>query len=68
MKKLLVAGWIGVASGLLLHFVGICPIVKRIWTPSWTLFSGGLCFFFLALFCFVVDMKGFRKPVLVSPH
>ena len=61
LKKLLVAGWIGVGSGLLLHFAGICPIVKRIWTPGWTLFSGGLCFFFLALFCFVVDMKGYRK-------
>jgi heparan-alpha-glucosaminide N-acetyltransferase len=61
LKKLLAAGAIGVASGLLLHFAGICPIVKRIWTPSWTLFSGGLCFYFLALFCFFVDMKGYRK-------
>ena len=24
---------------------GVCPIVKRIWTPAWTLFSGGWCFF-----------------------
>ena len=23
---------------------GICPVVKRIWTPSWVLFSGGWCF------------------------
>jgi hypothetical protein len=30
------------------HFTGICPIVKRIWTPAWTLFSGGLCFLILA--------------------
>ncbi len=29
---------------LLLHFTGICPVVKRIWTPSWTLFSGGVVF------------------------
>ena len=33
----LIAGVIGIAAGLLLHFPGICPIVKRIWTPSWTL-------------------------------
>ena len=33
-----------------LHFTHICPVVKRIWTPSWTLFSGGVCFLFLAAF------------------
>jgi predicted acyltransferase len=44
MKKLLIAGLIGIAAGLLLHFTGICPVVKRIWTPAWTLFSGGACF------------------------
>ena len=46
MQRLVIAGVIGMASGLLLHFTGICPIVKRIWTPSWTLFSGGICFLF----------------------
>jgi heparan-alpha-glucosaminide N-acetyltransferase len=61
MKRLLAAGGIGIASGLLLHFAGICPVVKRIWTPSWTLFSGGLCFLFLAGFCWVLDVKGRRK-------
>jgi predicted acyltransferase len=61
MKRLLVAGIVGIASGLLLHLAGVCPIVKRIWTPSWTLFSGGLCFLFLAGFCWVVEVKGYRK-------
>jgi predicted acyltransferase len=61
MKKLLIAGAAGIAAGLLLHFAGICPIVKRIWTPSWTLFSGGLCFLFLAAFSWLVDVKGYRK-------
>jgi predicted acyltransferase len=61
MKKLLAAGGIGIAAGLLLHFTGICPVVKRIWTPSWTLFSGGLCFLFLAGFCWVIEVKGYRK-------
>jgi heparan-alpha-glucosaminide N-acetyltransferase len=50
-RKLLAAGAIGIAAGALLHYTGICPVVKRIWTPSWTLFSGGLCFLFLAAFC-----------------
>jgi predicted acyltransferase len=62
LKKLLVAGAMGISSGLLLHFLGICPVVKRIWTPGWVLFSGGICFFFLALFCLIVDMKGYRRP------
>jgi heparan-alpha-glucosaminide N-acetyltransferase len=61
MKRLLTAGAIGIAAGLLLHFTGICPVVKRIWTPSWTLFSGGLCFLFLAAFCWVIEVKGYRK-------
>ena len=55
-------------AGLLLHFTGICPVVKRIWTPSWTLFSGGLCFLFLAAFCWIVETKGYRKwafPLIV---
>ena len=61
MRRLLAAGAIGVAAGLLLHFTGICPVVKRIWTPSWTLFSGGLCFLFLAGFCWLTEVKGYRK-------
>jgi predicted acyltransferase len=61
MQRLLIAGVAGVASGLLLHFTGICPIIKRIWTPSWTLFSGGICFLLTAAFSWVIDMKGYRK-------
>jgi heparan-alpha-glucosaminide N-acetyltransferase len=61
MQKLLLAGMIGVAAGALLHFTGICPVVKRIWTPSWTLFSGGLCFLYLAIFSWIEDVKGYRK-------
>jgi heparan-alpha-glucosaminide N-acetyltransferase len=59
--RFLLAGALLVSGGLLLHFAGICPIVKRIWTPSWTLFSGGVCFFFLAAFSWVIDGKGHRR-------
>lgn len=68
MRRLLFAGVIGMAAGLLLHFAGICPIVKRIWTPSWTLFSGGLCFLFLAAFCWLTEVKQWRRwafPLMV---
>ena len=35
-------------------------MVKRIWTPSWVLYSGGLCFLFLAGFYAVLDILGVR--------
>jgi len=59
--RLLIAGVTGVALGLLLHAAGICPVVKRIWTPSWTLFSGGVCFLMLAGFAWVIEARGYRK-------
>jgi heparan-alpha-glucosaminide N-acetyltransferase len=61
LRRFLIAGVVGIAAGLLLHFTGICPVVKRIWTPSWTLASGGACFLFLAAFCWVIEAKGYRK-------
>ena len=61
VRRLIAAGAIGIAAGLLLHFAGICPIVKRIWTPSWTLFSGGLCFLFLAAFYWITEVKRWRR-------
>lgn len=61
LKRFIIAGVLGIAAGLLLHVSGICPVVKRIWTPSWTLFSGGACFLLLAAFCWIIEMKGYRK-------
>ena len=61
LKKFGIAGAIGIAAGLALQFSGLCPIVKRIWTPSWTLFSGGICFLFLAAFCWIIEVKGWKK-------
>jgi heparan-alpha-glucosaminide N-acetyltransferase len=67
-RRLLIAGVAGLAAGLLLHVTGVCPVVKRIWTPSWTLFSGGICFLMLAGFAWIIEAKGFRKwafPLIV---
>jgi predicted acyltransferase len=61
MRKFLIAAAGLIALGCLFHLTGICPIVKRIWTPSWTLFSGGVCFLFLAGFSWIVDVKGNRR-------
>ncbi len=60
-RKLLLAGVVGLAAGALLHVAGICPVVKRIWTPSWVLFSGGICFLTLAAFAWLIEEKGWRK-------
>jgi len=67
MKRLAIAGGAGIAVGALLHFTGICPVVKRIWTPSWTLFSGGLCFLFLAGFCWLTEEEPHGIPRSTSP-
>jgi len=48
-------------TGVLLHVFGINPIVKRIWTPAWTIFSGGICFLLLAFFYGVIDAAGKKK-------
>ena len=61
IRRFLIAGSLLVLAGLVLHFTGICPVVKRIWTPAWTLFSGGVCFFFLAAFSWIIDVKSWRR-------
>ena len=56
VRWLAVGGVIGLAAGWLLGVLGICPVVKRIWTPSWVLFSGGWCLLILAGFYLVMDI------------
>jgi predicted acyltransferase len=43
-----------------LEYAGLCPIVKRIWTPAWTLYSGGWCFLILAAFYLIMDALEIR--------
>ena len=62
-RKLLwlaIAGLLSLGAGWLLGELGVCPVVKRIWTPSWTLFSGGWCFLLLAAFYLVMDVAQWR--------
>jgi predicted acyltransferase len=61
VRWLAVAGLIGLASGWLLDALGICPVVKRIWTPAWTLFSGGWCLLLLAAFYEIIDRRGLKS-------
>lgn len=58
---LAITGVISLAAGWLLDAAGVCPIVKRIWTPTWVLFSGGWSFLFLAAFYLVLDAWKVRR-------
>jgi predicted acyltransferase len=58
VRWLVIAGAIGLFSGAALGWLGICPVVKRIWTPSWTLYSGGWCCLLMAAFYLVIDLWG----------
>ncbi len=60
VRRFVIAGVSCLAAGWLLSATGLCPIVKRIWTPSWVLFSGGWCLLLLAAFHAVVDLRGWR--------
>jgi predicted acyltransferase len=61
LRGLVVAGAGLVLAGLVLQWLGICPIVKRIWTSAYTLYSGGLILLILAAFYFLMDIKGWKK-------
>ena len=68
VRWLTLAGVAGLALGLAFQAAGLCPVVKRIWTPSWVLFSGGWCFLLLAAFYAVIDLRGYRAwafPLIV---
>ncbi len=56
---LIVAGLAGLVLGQIWSLLGV-PIVKRIWTPSWTLFSTGWCCLILATLYYLVDVRRWR--------
>ena len=56
---LVVAGVVGLVAGLILSWLGV-PLVKRIWTPSWALFSTGWCLLILATLYAIIDLHGWR--------
>lgn len=59
-QKLLLAGVPCLVIGI---FAGVtfCPIIKRLWTPSWTLFSGAFVIWVFAAFYGVIDVLGRRR-------
>jgi predicted acyltransferase len=60
-RYLLALGVAGILAGSLLDWLGICPVVKRIWTPSWTLYSAGWASLLLSAFYSVIDLGGRKR-------
>jgi predicted acyltransferase len=56
---LIVAGAVSMAAGTALE--PFCPIVKRIWTPTWVLYSTAWTCWLLAFFHGVIDVAGWRR-------
>jgi len=55
LLSLAATGALCLALGYGLGAVGVCPIVKRIWTPTFVLVSGGWCLLTLALLYQLID-------------
>ena len=54
-------GAVLVAAGILLS--PLFPIIKKIWSSTMTLYSGGICFLLTSLTYFLVDVKGWKKGI-----
>lgn len=61
---LVLAGGVGLGAGWGLDALGVCPVVKKIWTPSWGLYSGGAACLILAGFYLVMDIWKLRRWAL----
>ena len=68
VRFLAIAGVAGLVSAWIFDALGICPIVKRIWTSTFTLWTGGICLLILAFAYQVIDVMGHRRwafPLIV---
>ena len=61
LRGLAIAGAALLLLGLVCQWAGICPIVKRVWTSSYTLYSGGWVVLILAGFYALLDWKAWRR-------
>lgn len=69
LQRLVLGGLLGLVLGKLLDELGVCPMVKRIWTPSWALFSAGWVTLLLAGFVAIVEWRGWKGwafPLVVA--
>jgi predicted acyltransferase len=60
-RGLAIAGAGLLLLGLVCQWAGICPIVKRVWTSSYTLYSGGWVVLILAGFYALIEWREWRR-------
>lgn len=53
------AGLVCVLLGVILG-VSVCPVIKKLWTPSWAMLAGGYALWILATLYLVIDVIGLR--------
>jgi heparan-alpha-glucosaminide N-acetyltransferase len=66
---LLGVGLLCLVTGTLIDALGWCPIIKRLWTPSWTLLSTGWVCGLMAFFVWLLEIKQWRRlafPLIVA--
>ena len=61
LKRLILFALAGIVLGQALALAGLCPIVKRIWTPSWAICSAGWATLLLAGFVAIVEWRGWKR-------
>lgn len=61
LKRLVLCGVAGLVLGQILAATGLCPIVKRIWTPSWVIYSAGWSVLLLAGFVALIEGAGWKR-------
>jgi predicted acyltransferase len=68
LRGLILGGVALALLGLIWQWTGLCPIVKRAWTPAYTLYSGGVVVLMLAGFYALMEWRGWQRwafPLLV---
>jgi len=61
VKRLALFALAGILAGQILAWTGLCPIVKRIWTPAWAIYSAGWAALLLAGFVAVIEWAGWKR-------
>ncbi|MFL6307229.1 MAG: acyltransferase family protein [Candidatus Sulfotelmatobacter sp.] len=61
LRGLAIAGAALLLVGLAFQWAGICPIVKRVWTSSYTLYSGGWILLIVAALYALMEWKGWQR-------
>lgn len=59
-----ITGWslLSLIIGLILDLTGVCPSIKRLWTPSWVLISSGIVGGLVAATYWLADIRGVARP------